>query len=218
MLALNNRCLWREDMDDLEGFIKSVQEASAEQRAKPATHGDLWEIRAELNRRFSELEAMVESLRVGLASTSNQTSSALNEMANARRRTAQARISQTRWDIVNPAGTWIMRISVDFEIIGMLGVPAEAVAFFYGPSGIPLPDRNGVFRTVDGQVAVSTQFTPAHDPCCYSQLLLEIPTSELHTVPAGSRLSFQVVILSAPSSPGNLVRELARSGPHQFNY
>ncbi|MEQ1745814.1 MAG: hypothetical protein ABMA02_10330 [Saprospiraceae bacterium] len=73
-----------------------------------------------------------------------------------------------------------MFIHLDFSIDGMRGRECQAVAYFYHENGYQLHNRGGGYRTVEGHVSTSTNFTPGYNDCHYSDLKMFIPYGEMH--------------------------------------
>lgn len=55
------------------------------------------------------------------------------------------------------------------------------VALFECPKGIALKDMNNNYRTVDGQVAVGSDFGSHYEHAIYSDIILIIPNNEIHS-------------------------------------
>lgn len=56
------------------------------------------------------------------------------------------------------------------------------VALFDSPKGTALKDTNNNYRTVNGQVAVGTDFGSHYEHAKYPDIMMVIPNSEIHTV------------------------------------
>lgn len=91
-----------------------------------------------------------------------------------------------------------MKVHVAFDISGMKGQVCKAIAYFDYPKGTGLRDKNGRYRTTDGTVSSSTNFTPNYPNSTYSDLFIFIPNSELHLL-SGKRTYYTRVFIFAPS-------------------
>jgi len=87
-----------------------------------------------------------------------------------------------------------MRIHVKFTVDGFKSIRSQATAYFYYDTGEPVKDLDGNFNTVDGQVAVSSPFTPGFDSTLYSDLQLFIPYEQFHLDAGSYKLQFQVQV------------------------
>lgn len=102
-----------------------------------------------------------------------------------------------------------MNIHVKFEVNNMLNITGSCNAYFRDKRGQPLKDCNGIYRSSDGQVAISERFTPPYQNCSYDDFVLFMPYSELH-LPIGSHtIRFLVEIFNYTSS-------LAHSDDYDF--
>ncbi|NDV57866.1 BACON domain-containing protein [Bacteroides sp. 519] len=73
-----------------------------------------------------------------------------------------------------------MLIHVKFSANNMLGKRGRCVAYFHFKNGDKLLDYNQSYRTTDGQVSVSDNFTPEYVNTIYNDFTLFMPYSELH--------------------------------------
>lgn len=90
-----------------------------------------------------------------------------------------------------------MRIHLNFQIDNLKGSQCQATAFFYSNDDgeKPLKDCNRNYCSTDGQVCVSSDFTPGHKNTVYEDLSLFIPYKELH-LQEDQGLEFRVRLLN----------------------
>ncbi|MBK7408156.1 MAG: hypothetical protein IPJ40_08895 [Saprospirales bacterium] len=81
-----------------------------------------------------------------------------------------------------------MRIHLQFNLKNLKGHPCRAVVGFYGDSGLPLLDYNGLYNTIDGKVSVRTDFSPQYDSSDFHDFILFMPYDELHLSPGNHSL------------------------------
>lgn len=79
-----------------------------------------------------------------------------------------------------------MLVHVGFDVENFAGQDGQAVAYFNYWQGGPLKafGDNPNYKTIDGHVAVSENFSPAFEAANYGDLPLFMPYSELHMAPA----------------------------------
>jgi hypothetical protein len=85
-----------------------------------------------------------------------------------------------------------MRIHTKFSVDNLKGIPCRATAYFHFSSGEKLRDFNNSYRATDGQVVVSSDFTPNNDYMIYKDFTLFMPYSELHMADGKYNLKFDV--------------------------
>jgi hypothetical protein len=70
-----------------------------------------------------------------------------------------------------------MRVHANFRVRYGLNVPCMMIAYFYydDADNTPLKSGNEHYRDKKGNVAATTNFTPAYDPAVYNDLQLFVP-------------------------------------------
>jgi hypothetical protein len=70
-----------------------------------------------------------------------------------------------------------MRVHANFKVRYGLNVPCMMIAYFYydDADNTPLKSGNEHYRDKKGNVAATTNFTPAYDPAVYNDLQLFVP-------------------------------------------
>jgi len=86
-----------------------------------------------------------------------------------------------------------MEIHVKFEVSGVKGRNCEVLVYFHHENESPVKDRNGRFRTSDGNVSCSRDFVPPYESTSYADFALFMPYDELHLT-GHSDLKFYVAI------------------------
>lgn len=99
---------------------------------------------------------------------------------------------------VTRSGEKGMVVHIAFDISNMKGQKCKAIAYFEYPKGTGLKDRNGRYKTTNGNVCSSASFTPGYINTTYSDLDIFIPVSELHLL-SGKRTYYTQVYIQAPS-------------------
>lgn len=97
-------------------------------------------------------------------------------------------ISKPTWKIndvwlesgITKKGEAGFNIHVKFSANNLKGIDCRAVAYFRFPNGKKLVDRNNRYHTVEGNVSASTSFTPRYDNSSYKDLIIFMPSEELH--------------------------------------
>jgi len=105
-----------------------------------------------------------------------------------------------------------MLIKGSFRIWNALGKNCLMAAYFYQNDGTPLRDRNGIFKTPDGNVANSTAFNPNYTDTKFTNLELFMPYDELELNDGEFKLKFSISIWD------DKTHEVARGGTYYFNY
>lgn len=75
-----------------------------------------------------------------------------------------------------------MRVHANFTVKYGLDNPCKLIAYFYydGADNEPLEAGDPKYRTAEGNVSASTNFTPQYDPALYKDLQLFIPYEALN--------------------------------------
>jgi hypothetical protein len=68
-----------------------------------------------------------------------------------------------------------MRVHARFTVNYGLNNPCKLIAYFYDEDGEPLESDDPKYKNADGNVSVSTTFTPKYDPALYKDLQLFVP-------------------------------------------
>jgi hypothetical protein len=106
-----------------------------------------------------------------------------------------------------------MRIHTDFGIAHGGGMECQIIAYFRYANGSPLLDQNLQDRAADGQVSLSSKFTPPYEYTRYKDYDLFLPYDELHLSSGQYDLTFKVVIFDLISST-----PITRSENTAFSY
>lgn len=95
---------------------------------------------------------------------------------------AQSVVINNKWleYDVTQNGVKGMKIHVDFNVKNMKGKQGKVIVYFEHPKGTGLEDTNGNYRTKDGDVCVSKNFTPRYDNSHYSDFDIFMPIDEIH--------------------------------------
>ena len=78
----------------------------------------------------------------------------------------------------------------------MKGKTGQVAAYFYFQEGKPLKDLDRNYRSSDGQVSVSEDFTPGYQGTLYNDFTMFIPYDQLHMNNGEYDLKFEVLIWS----------------------
>ena len=89
-----------------------------------------------------------------------------------------------------------IRIHVKFNVNNMKGKTGQVAAYFYFQEGKPLKDLDRNYRSSDGQVSVSEDFTPGYQGTLYNDFTMFIPYDQLHMNNGEYDLKFEVLIWS----------------------
>jgi hypothetical protein len=83
---------------------------------------------------------------------------------------------------VTVAGVKGMRVHAQFRVRYGLNVPCMMIAYFYydDAENTPLKSGDAKYRDKKGNVAATTNFTPAYDPAVYNDLQLFVPYGALN--------------------------------------
>jgi hypothetical protein len=73
-----------------------------------------------------------------------------------------------------------MRVHARFTVNYGLNNPCKLIAYFYDEDGDPLESDDPKYKNADGNVSVSTNFTPKYDPALYKDLQLFVPYAALN--------------------------------------
>lgn len=93
-------------------------------------------------------------------------------------------------------GTKGMAIHFSFSVAGLKDLCCEAAIYFYYEGGARLQDFNGLYGSYDGQVAVSSDFTPDYHNTIYGDFSIFMPYSELHMAPGKHDLAYLIQLYS----------------------
>lgn len=86
-------------------------------------------------------------------------------------------------------------LTSNFNTFKLKGVQCEMVAFMYYRNGKKLIDKDGSYRTTDGQVAMSSDyFIPPHDGASYKNASVFIPYKQLDLKSEGKKISLKMEI------------------------
>ncbi len=89
-------------------------------------------------------------------------------------------------------------IDVHFEVKGLKGVPSQCVAFFYWDSSKEaLNDYDDSYRSGNGKIATSDNFTPNYDNTVFNSFKLFLPYEQLHLAEGVHELCYTVAIFDA---------------------
>lgn len=78
-----------------------------------------------------------------------------------------------------------MKIFVDFKVYDMKGMDGFLAIYFQKLDGTPLKDRNGKYRTTNGNVATYEEISPGYQSTVYEDFDLFMPYEELD-LPSGN--------------------------------
>jgi hypothetical protein len=74
-----------------------------------------------------------------------------------------------------------MRIHIKFRVKNALSTPCKMVAYFYDEDEEPLEaDENSKYRTTEGYVSASLDFTPSYNDAAYNDFQLYVPYEALN--------------------------------------
>lgn len=95
---------------------------------------------------------------------------------------AQSVVINNKWleHDVTKNGVKGMKIHVDFNAKNMKSKKGKVIVYFEYPKGTGIKDLNGKYRTKNGEVCVSEEFTPRYDNSHYNDFDLFIPSDEIH--------------------------------------
>jgi len=108
-----------------------------------------------------------------------------------------------------------MFVFVSFDVQNLMNRPGQVSVYFNYWQGAPLRDFDQKYKTEDGHVGVSEDFTPLFDTASYPYFGVFVPYEALEMAPGEVALMCQVIIwdISLPVS-----ERLATSQWIQFYY
>ncbi|MBQ8462059.1 MAG: hypothetical protein IJ543_06575 [Bacteroidales bacterium] len=74
-----------------------------------------------------------------------------------------------------------MKIHVKFDIQNCKDDACRAIAYFYYANGTAIKDTNGLYKDASGNVSAGVDFKPGYDDTVYSDLIIFMPYSEIHS-------------------------------------
>jgi hypothetical protein len=108
-----------------------------------------------------------------------------------------------------------MRVHAKFRVRYGLGVPCMMIAYFYydDQANTPLKSGDADYRDKKGNVAATTNFTPAYDPAVYNDLQLFMPYDALN-MESGETYQLKFYLALYDKEGG---RFFGKSGWYKFN-
>lgn len=91
-------------------------------------------------------------------------------------------------------GVSCLKVHVKFTVKNMRNQKCWVVAFFESPQGVGIPDKNGKYCSVKGEVSAYNFITPTSDNAIYNDVTITIPNDEIHFLP-GKHDYFTRVVL-----------------------
>jgi hypothetical protein len=107
-----------------------------------------------------------------------------------------------------------MRVHANFRVRYGLNVPCMMIAYFYydDEDNTPLKSGDAHYRDKKGNVAATTNFTPAYDPAVYNDLQLFVPYDALN-MESGEKYNLKFYLALYDKEGG---RFFGRSGYYKF--
>ncbi len=108
-----------------------------------------------------------------------------------------------------------MRVHANFRVQYGLNVPCMMIAYFYydDADNTPLKSGDANYRDKKGNVAATTNFTPAYDPAIYNDLQLFVPYEALN-MESGEKYALKFYLALYDKEGG---RFFGKSGWYKFN-
>ena len=108
-----------------------------------------------------------------------------------------------------------MRVHANFKVRYGLDVPCMMIAYFYydDADNTPLKSGDEHYRDKKGNVAATTNFTPAYDPAVYNDLQLFVPYEALN-MESGEKYALKFYLALYDKEGG---RFFGKSGWYKFN-
>jgi hypothetical protein len=108
-----------------------------------------------------------------------------------------------------------MRVHASFRVRYGLNVPCMMIAYFYydDEDNTPLKSGNARYSDKKGNVAATTNFTPAYDPAVYNDLQLFVPYECLN-MESGEKYNLKFYLALYDKEGG---RFFGKSGWYKFN-
>jgi hypothetical protein len=108
-----------------------------------------------------------------------------------------------------------MRVHANFKVRYGLNVPCMMIAYFYydDEDNTPLKSGNAHYSDKKGNVAATTNFTPAYDPAVYNDLQLFVPYECLN-MESGEKYNLKFYLALYDKEGG---RFFGKSGWYKFN-
>ncbi len=108
-----------------------------------------------------------------------------------------------------------MRVHANFRVQYGLNVPCMMIAYFYydDADNTPLKSGDENYRDKKGNVAATTNFTPAYDPAVYNDLQLFVPYEALN-MESGEKYALKFYLALYDKEGG---RFFGKSGWYKFN-
>jgi len=108
-----------------------------------------------------------------------------------------------------------MRVHATFRVRYGLNVPCMMIAYFYydDADNTPLKSGDANYRDKKGNVAATTNFTPAYDPAVYNDLQLFVPYEALN-MESGEKYALKFYLALYDKEGG---RFFGKSGWYKFN-
>ncbi len=108
-----------------------------------------------------------------------------------------------------------MRVHANFRVRYGLNVPCMMIAYFYydDADNTPLKSGDAKYRDKKGNVAATTNFTPAYDPAVYNDLQLFVPYEALN-MESGEKYELKFYLALYDKEGG---RFFGKSGWYKFN-
>ena len=85
-----------------------------------------------------------------------------------------------------------MMVHVRFDTHGLRAIKGRVVAYFHFTNGEPLKDLDGFYKTLNGCVSASADFTPGYDVASYDDFRAFMPYMQLHLAGGDHELKYIV--------------------------
>lgn len=99
-----------------------------------------------------------------------------------------------------------MILHFDLDVNGCKDQPLKVIAYFYNSDDTKLADKNGSYKTTDGQVAAHRDIKPRYDSSHWDDLTITIPVSELHPLPGKNDYYIDFTVHKNKNSIGRISR------------
>lgn len=111
-----------------------------------------------------------------------------------------AKFSNCSW--TEESGNMILHF--DLDVNGCKDQPLKVIAYFYNSDDTKLADKNGSYKTTDGQVAAHRDIKPRYDSRHWDDLTITIPVSELHPRPGENSYYINFEVHKGTNSIGSI--------------
>ena len=97
------------------------------------------------------------------------------------------------FDVVHESERGMM-IHVRFGTYGLRAIKGRVAVYFYFTNGEPLKDNDGLYKTIDGNVAAGADFSPGYDVTSYDDFKVFMPYRQLHLAAGDHELKYHVSV------------------------